>query len=91
MLYPFGVKSQIPGRKSPMATNKDDYDIIYLTLETCIRRTDANSKKIRPWLQALRDDAFGGRTFGPNEVDAQIKGAYDAESDGWILWNRHNR
>ena len=91
MLYPSGFKFGIPGHKSPMATNEDIYDIIRLTLENCVRRTGANPKKFRPWLQAFRDYAFGGKVFGPGEVNAQIRGAYDAQSDGWILWNPHNR
>ena len=91
MLYPSGFRFGIPRQKSSMATNEDIYDIIRLTLENCVRRTGANPKKFRPRLQAFRDYAFGGKIFGPGEVDAQIRGAYDAGSDGWILWNRHNR
>ena len=30
------------------------------------------------------------KTFGPNEISAQIHGADDANTDGWILWNPHN-
>lgn len=91
MLYLSGFKFGIPGHKNPMETNEDISAVIRLTLENCIRRTNANPKKFRPWLQAFRDYAFGGKTFGPSEVAAQIRGANDAESDGWILWNPHNR
>ena len=91
MLYPSGFKFGIPGHRSPMATNEDIYEIIHLTLENCILRTGVNPKKFRPWLQAFRDYAFGGKRFGPGEVAAQIRGANDADSDGWILWNPHNR
>jgi hypothetical protein len=91
MLYPSGFKFGIPGHKNPMATDDDIYSIIRLTVENCIKRTHANPKKFRPWLQAYRDYAFGGKIFGPAEVGDQIRGANDANTDGWILWNPHNR
>jgi hypothetical protein len=91
MLYPSGFKAGIPGHKNPMATDQDIYDTVRLTIDNSIRRTHANPKKFRPWLQAFRDYAFGGKVFGPVEVADQIRAADDAGSDGWILWNPHNR
>ena len=87
MLYPSGFKFGIPGHKKPMATDDDIYSIIRLTIDNCVKRTSANPKKFRPWLQAFRDYAFGGKVFGPVEVEDQIRGAKDAGTDGWILWN----
>jgi hypothetical protein len=46
--------------------------------------------RIRPWLQAFRDYAFGGRRFGRTEIRAQIKAAEDAGTNGWMLWNPRN-
>lgn len=91
MLYPSGFKAGIPGFKDPLATNNDIYNTVRLTLENSVRRTHANPKKFRPWLQAFRDYAFGGKIFGPEEVGAQTRAADDAKSDGWTLWNAHNR
>lgn len=90
MLYPSGFKFGIPGHRNPMATNDDIYNIIRLSIENSIKRTHANPKKFRPWLQAFRDYAFGGKVFGPVEIADQIRGAKDANTDGWILWNPHN-
>jgi hypothetical protein len=90
MLYPSGFKFGIPRHKNPMATTVDIYSTIHLTLDRCIMRTHANPKKFRPWLQAFRDYAFDRKVFGPNEISAQIQGADDAGSDGWMLWNPHN-
>jgi hypothetical protein len=90
MLYPSGFKFGIPRHKNPMATTVDIYSTIHLTLDSCIMRTHANPKKFRPWLQAFRDYAFDRKVFGPDEISAQIQGADDADSDGWMLWNPHN-
>lgn len=43
--------------------------------------------KIRPWLQ---DFDYGG-TYDVKEVRAQIKAAYDAGLDSWMLWAPSNR
>jgi hypothetical protein len=90
MLYPSGFKFGIPGHTKPMATTDDIYNMVKLTLDNSIRRTQANPKKFRPWLQAFRDYAFNRLVFGPTEVSAQIRAAADADSDGWLLWNPHN-
>lgn len=91
MLYPSGFKAGIPGHPKPMATTADIYNIIKLTLDNSVKRTGVNPRKFRPWLQAFRDYAFGGLVFGPVQVAAQTKAAADAGSDGWLLWNPHNR
>lgn len=90
MLYPSGFKFGIPGHVKPMATTDDIYNVVKLTLDNSVRRTKANPKKFRPWLQAFRDYAFSGLVFGPTEVSAQIRAAAEAHSDGWLLWNPRN-
>jgi hypothetical protein len=45
---------------------------------------------VRPWLQDFKDYAFDKRIFGIPEVQAQIRGAEDAGSVGWMLWNPKN-
>ena len=91
MLYPSGFKYGIPGHPKPMADNEANYSTIKLTLDTGIRRTSINPKKLRPWLQAFRDYAFGGVVFGPEQVAAQIRAANADHTDGWLLWNPRNR
>ena len=91
MLYPSGFKYGIPGHPKPMADNDQIYSTIKLTLDNGIRRTSINPKKLRPWLQAFRDYAFGGVVFGPDQVAAQIRGANADHTDGWLLWNPRNR
>ena len=91
MLYPSGFKFGIPGHVQPTATTDDIYITVKLTLDKAIKRTNANPKKFRPWLQAFRDYAFNRLVFGPTEVSAQTRAAADAHTDGWLLWNPHNR
>jgi hypothetical protein len=45
----------------------------------------------RPWLQAFRDYAFGGRPFTAGEVRRQIDAAEEFGAAGWMLWNPANR
>lgn len=91
MLYPSGFRYGIPGHPNPIATDQDIYNTIKLTLDNSLKRTNANPKRFRPWLQAFRDYAFDHRVFGPGEIAAQIKAADDAHTDGWTLWNPGNR
>ena len=52
------------------------------------RKRDAKlgikGEHVRPWLQAF---TLGAPAYGPAEITAQKKGAYDAGYDGWVLWN----
>ena len=90
MLYPSGFAHGIPGHVKPMATTQDIHDTIKLTLDKGIARTDINPLKLRPWLQAFRDYAFGGVIFGPEQVATQISAADADHTDGWQLWNPRN-
>jgi hypothetical protein len=90
MLYPSGFAHGIPGHPKPMASTDDIHDTIKLTLDRGIQRTDVNPLKLRPWLQAFRDYAFGGVIFGPEQVATQISAADADHTDGWQLWNPRN-
>ena len=90
MLYPSGFAHGIPGHPKPMATSDDIHSTIKLTLDKGIERTDINPLKLRPWLQAFRDYAFGGVVFGPEQVATQISAADADHTDGWQLWNPRN-
>ena len=90
MLYPSGFAHGIPGHAKPLATTDDIHSTIKLTLDRGIARTDINPLKLRPWLQAFRDYAFGGVVFGPEQVATQISAADDDHTDGWQLWNPRN-
>ena len=90
MLYPSGFAHGIPAHPKPVASTDDIHSTIKLTLDKGIARTDINSLKLRPWLQAFRDYAFGGVVFGPEQVATQISAADADHTDGWQLWNPRN-
>ncbi len=68
--------------------NAEPYEVIKRSL-TRARERDAKMgikipEHVRPWLQAF---TLGKPAYGPAEIEAQKKGAYDAGYDGWVLWN----
>lgn len=87
MLYPSGFQFGIPGYRNPI---EHPYEIVRLSLEECNRRTANTAVRFRPWLQAFTDYAFGGRSFGADEISKQTKASRDAGTDGWLLWNPRN-
>jgi hypothetical protein len=88
MLYPSSFQFGIPGYRNPV---EHPYEIVRLSLEQARRRANVPSNHFRPWLQAFRDYAFGGRPFAGAEMRAQIQAATDFNSNGWMLWNPRNR
>ena len=88
MLYPSSFQFGIPGYRNPV---EHPYEIVRLSLEHARQRTHLPSVRFRPWLQAFRDYAFGGRPFTAGEIKAQIKAAEDFGANGWMLWNPHNQ
>ncbi|HJV71476.1 putative glycoside hydrolase [Ideonella sp.] len=88
MLYPSGFSFGIPGYSQPVAA---PYEIVYRSLQRALRRTQVSSLHFRPWLQAFRDYAFDRREFDADEIRAQIDAAEALGTDGWMLWNAHNR
>jgi hypothetical protein len=88
MLYPSSFQFGIPGYRNPVA---HPYEVVRRSLEEALRRTGVPALRFRPWLQAFPDYAFKGGSFTRGEVRTQIKAAEDIGTDGWLLWNPHNR
>ena len=87
MLYPSGFQYGIPGYPNPVL---HPHQIVYLSLRKAEERTGLPAVRFRPWLQAFRDYAFGGKPFDGEEIAAQIDAAQTFGSDGWMLWNPRN-
>jgi hypothetical protein len=87
MLYPSSFQFGISGYRNPV---EHPYHVVRLSLEEARERTKLPSVRFRPWLQAFRDYAFGGRPFTAGEVRTQIQAAEDFGADGWMIWNPHN-
>jgi hypothetical protein len=88
MLYPSSFQFGIPGYRNPV---QHPYEIVQRSLERALERTGIAPVRFRPWLQAFPDYAFGGRSFRSGEVKAQIAAADSIGTNGWMLWNPHNR
>jgi len=87
MLYPSSFQYGIPGCRNPV---QHPDEIVRRSLERAGERTHLPAVRFRPWLQAFRDYAFGGRPFTAGEVRSQINAAEEFGADGWMLWNPHN-
>jgi hypothetical protein len=87
MLYPSSFQYGIPGYRNPV---DHPYQVVHLSLDEARERTKLLPVRFRPWLQAFRDYAFGGRPFTAGEVRTQIQAAEDFGTDGWMIWNPHN-
>jgi hypothetical protein len=88
MLYPSSFQYGIPGYRNPV---QHPYEIVHRSLERALERTDAHPLRFRPWLQAFPDYAFGAGAFTAGQVMAQVRAAEDIGTNGWMLWNPHNR
>jgi len=72
-----------PGEYEVSDPNGDPYTIVRRSTEDFVEKVRGTGARVVPWLQ----DFSLGRTYGPNEVRAQIKGARDAGADEFILWD----
>ena len=65
------------------------YEVVYESMIRAISRVKAANPDIivRPWIQDFPDYQFDGRTYTPDEVRAQMFGAYDSGGGGWMLWD----
>jgi hypothetical protein len=88
MLYPSSSQYGIPVYRNPV---QHPYEIVHWSLERALERTRLPAMRFRPWLQAFPDYAFGAGAFTAGQVKAQIRAAEDIGTNGWMLWNPHNR
>ena len=68
--------------------NAQPYEVLKISLSKARQRDQklgiTTKEHVRPWLQAF---SLGKPPYGPAELEAQKKGAYDSGYDGWVLWN----
>lgn len=70
----------------------EPYRTVYSAASSSVRELGAvpeeNRAHVRMWLQGFTASWVSGHIgYGPEQIRAQIKGAYDAGYDEWILWN----
>ncbi|MBA3672953.1 MAG: hypothetical protein H0W68_13160 [Gemmatimonadaceae bacterium] len=85
MVYPSHYPRGDLGLASP---NAEPYKVLNIALSRARQRDQklgiTGVGHVRPWLQAF---TLGKPVYGPAEIEAQKKGAYDAGYDGWVLWS----
>lgn len=75
----------------------EPYKIVNRSVGVAERRISAmkgtgNKAVLRPWLQDFTASYLPKyKKYGPAEVRAQIKAAYDAGAEEWLLWNAGNK
>lgn len=89
MVYPSHYHNDAYGITVPDA---EPYRTIHAAASASAQELDAvpeeNRARVRMWLQGFTAGWVGGHiSYGPEQIRAQIKGAYDAGYDEWILWN----
>jgi hypothetical protein len=87
MVYPSGYHVGIPGYRNPVA---HPYPVVHESVRLIRKRAAGLPVQVRPWIQDFKDYAFDRRIFGVPEIRAQIKAAYDAGGQGFMLWNPKN-
>ncbi len=88
MLYPSTFGSGIPGYKMAIA---HPYEVIYESTRRAVDRLAQSGCVVRPWLQDFPDYRFDKRVYDRSEIQAQIKGSFDAGAQGFMVWNPHTR
>jgi hypothetical protein len=83
MLYPSTFEANALGYPQPTA---QPYQVIYRSSLNAQSRIARSRARLRPWLQAFEDYAFG-QPFGAKEIATQIQAAEEAKTAGWCLWN----
>jgi hypothetical protein len=84
MLYPSTFSSGIPGYKVAIA---HPYEIVYESALRAAGRVAPLGCAVRPWIQDFQDYRFDKRLYGRTEIQAQIKGCFDARSAGFMAWD----
>ncbi|GAB4526986.1 MAG: hypothetical protein Kow0063_01820 [Anaerolineae bacterium] len=89
MLYPSTFGSGLPGHPEYANAIAFPYQVVNLSTARAVERLkQANpAAVVRPWLQDFPDYQFDGRTYTPEEIRAQMRGALDAGAEGWILFD----
>lgn len=89
MVYPSHYHNGSYGIKVPDA---EPYRTIHEAATSSVQELCAVPEEkragVRMWLQSFTAGWVPGHiSYGPEQIRAQIKGAYDAGYDEWILWN----
>ncbi|HHW11505.1 MAG TPA: putative glycoside hydrolase [Firmicutes bacterium] len=80
MVYPSHYAKGCYGLADP---DRRPYETVLRSLQDARQRLKDYPVKLRPWLQ----DFSLGNTYGPVQIQAQIRAVYDAGVREWLFWN----
>jgi len=89
MLYPSTFGAGLPGYPQYRNAIAFPYEVVYLSAVRAVRRSKAVNPAVtvRAWIQDFPDYAFDRRTYTPQEIREQMRGAMEAGCSGWMLWD----
>jgi hypothetical protein len=93
MIYPSHYADGSYGIQHP---DLEPYNLILKSLQKSANALDeisesTNKAVVRPWLQDFTAVWLSEyKTYGPEEIRAQVDAVYDAGYEEWILWNGSN-
>ncbi len=82
MLYPSGFGTGSFKKKYPA---KYPYLVVYRSLKHI--EPKIKTSRIRPWLQYFKDYTPSRVEYKKEQIQAQIKAANDANTNGWMVWS----
>lgn len=85
MVYP---SMYWPGNFGLTRPDEEPYRLVRAAMDSAtarLSRTPGVTARLRPWLQAF---SHGGTTYGPEQIQDQIRAVEDAGLDEWLFWNR---
>lgn len=91
MIYPSHYQNGSYGIEHP---DLKPYDLILNALDrsqTALKEVEGEKTEVRPWLQDFTATWISPhKSYGADEIRAQIQAVYDAGYEEWILWNGNN-
>ncbi len=82
MVYPSSFASGTLGYTFP---SEYPYEMVFRSIDNIKERIDLT--RVRPWVQAFSDYTVRKKSYGPKEVQEQIRAATQLGANGWMLWS----
>lgn len=81
--WPAGSLYGVPGHP-----NDYPYLTVQISMTAAKKQLGGNARQLRPWLQDF--GVYGQRTYGVNDVRAQIQALNDLGINSWLIWSPSN-
>ena len=92
MVYPSAYSAGLVGKIGYPQVVSRPYDVVYESMKRARERAAGRGAVMRPWLQYFDDYPWETKkAYNAAEIAAQRKGAADAGSIGWMMWDPSNR